>query len=120
MDTKQYLDFLAAHGDSYDGENWQILSVSPDNTLYLVKDSNQICYVTTPDMITTMPYSIALAEKVVAHYASDSPLVAIQDAVANNKIKPSKLIGICLTADDIKWLESDGIHGMVRSIEHSN
>lgn len=117
MNTAEYLKAIAAHGDGHDGEDWQILAVSPDHSLYLVKDSNRICYVTTTDMVTTMPYSMALAEKVVAHFASDSPLAEVQKAVANHKVKPSKLVGICLTNEDLKWLGSEDISGMVRSIE---
>lgn len=116
MNTTQYLAVVAKHGDSYDN-NWDILAVNKDQSLYLVKDSNHLCYVSTNDMVTTMPYGMALAEGTLAHFAGDSPIPEVIEMVVNHKMHINKIIGIDLTDDDVKWLKSDGIMSMVRSIE---
>jgi hypothetical protein len=116
MDTKEYLELIAKHGDSH-SDKWDMLAVSPDQTLFLVKDRNRICYVSTSDMINFMPYNIALGEGRLAHYASDSVVEEVQAGVEHGSIKPTTLVAINLTAEDLKWLKSNDISTMVHSVE---
>ena len=118
MKTTDYLKAVGKFNDSYDGD-WSILAINKDGSLFLVKDSNNICYVSTSDLVSMMPYGVVLAEKSLAHYASDSPLENIVKILKNGG-SPSNIICVELTDEDVVWLGSDDISGMVRSIEHNN
>lgn len=112
MNTIEYLKLV---GDSH--SEMDMLAVSPDQSLFLVKDSNRLCYVTTPDMLTTMPYKMAIAEGMIGHFAIDSPLEEVQRLVVAKRMRESKVITITLTDDDLEWLRSDSISQMVHSVE---
>lgn len=112
MNTTEYLKLV---GDSH--SELDMLAVSPDQSLFLVKDGNRLCYVSTPDMLTTMPYSQALAEGMIGHFAGDSPLEEVQRLVVAKRMNGSKVVTITLTDEDMEWLKSDGISQMVRSVE---
>lgn len=116
MNTKQYLAAIAKCGDSYDN-NWHIMASNKEQTLFLVKDGNSICYVSTPDLVAIMPYNLALAEKKISHFAGSSPVQEVKDAISNHQIGEDELVGIDLTTDDIAWLNSESVSSLVRSIE---
>jgi hypothetical protein len=119
MNTKQYLAAISKFDEGYNGD-WNILATSKDGTLFLAKDSNNICYVSTPDLVTMMPYHLALVEQTLVHFAVDSPIDCVIDAVKDGKMSPDKIVGVGLTAEDLAWLKSEDISGMVRSIESHN
>ena len=116
MNTAQYLELINKHGDSCT-DDWDVLAVSSDQSLFLIRDSNRLCYVSTPDMATMMPYQIALAEKMIGHFAGDSPIEEVQKLVAGNRMKKGKVVTVNLTDEDLAWLKSEDISSMVHSIE---
>lgn len=119
MKTTDYLKAVGKFNDSYDGD-WSILATNKDGSLFLVKDSNNICYVSTSDLVAMMPYGMALVGKTIINYAADSPRKEVMDAVKSGEISPDCITGIDLADEDVVWLSSEDISGMVRSIEHNN
>lgn len=119
MNTKQYLAAISKFDEGYSGD-WNIQAGNSDGSLFILKDGNNICYVSTPDMVTMMPYHLALVEQTLVHFAVDSPIDDVIEAVEKGKMSPDKIVGIGLTAEDLAWLKSDDVSGMVRSIECHN
>lgn len=120
MDATQYLKIISKFGDGYDGHRWEVLATNKGNSLFLMKDCNNICYVTSFDLIVSMTYHHAVFDKMLVHYAGDSNIQEVQQAVEDKKLQPSKLVGVLLTDADMKWLTSEGIKGIVRSVESDN
>ncbi len=120
MDTEQYLEIISKFGDSNDDNKWEVLATNKGNSLFLMKDGNNLCYVTSGDLAISMPYHLAIAERTLVHYAGDSMIPEVAKAVDNGKMNPSKLVGIILTDADMKWITSEGIKGIVHSVESDN
>jgi hypothetical protein len=68
-------------------------------------------------MINMMPYQLALAEKTMVHFASDSPIAEVQTGIEHGSIEPTTMVAVNLTSEDLRWLKSSGIASMVRSVE---
>lgn len=88
-----------------------------DDCIWLMKDDNNICYVTSGDMVYSQMYDFVLADGELFCQISDSPesrqsptLMEISD------IKPCTLTSKLLTQDQMNWLRSESIASMVKSV----
>lgn len=113
MDVKEYFRLT-----NNTNEGWDLIAMHPTKHLYLMKDVNNICYVTTCDYTHTMPYWMVVAEQRLGCFVCDNPMrneVPRIDKMARKN--PNRITTITLNEQDMEWIDSDHIRCIVRSVE---
>lgn len=107
MEVVDYLGLVGRFGDGYCG-GWDVLAVSPDESVFLVRDCNGLCFVSCVDFGAMLPFGVALAEGVVWCFLDDC---GFEGRLGG------KLVEVVLSGVVVEWLGSEGIKGLVRSVE---
>jgi hypothetical protein len=113
MDVKEYFRLT-----NNTNEGWDLIAMHPNKHLYLMKDVNNICYITTCDYTHTMPYWMVVAEYRLGCFVCDNPMrneVPRIEQMAHKN--PNRITTIMLNDEDMEWVNSSDIERMVECIE---